>query len=90
MNSSQPQMVSDGIAFTVYVDYVKRDCVISAEALTQLSELGAADSDLMQTYHAYESNINGIARRLIAAGVVQTPVRLGMAHFQDTQRRRPA
>jgi hypothetical protein len=89
MISSQPHLVHDGVAFTVYVDYVKRDCLISSEALAQLSELGAGEADPMQTYCAYEANINGVARRLVAAGVAGTPVELGVRNFRDTERRRP-
>jgi hypothetical protein len=89
MISSQPRLVSNGVAFAVYVDYVKRECVISADALTKLSELGAGEADLMQTFCAYEANINGIARRLVAAGVPHTPLQLNTQNFNDLQRRRP-
>lgn len=89
MISSQPRLVSDGIAFAVYVDYVKRDCIISTDALTSLSELGTGDADLMQTYCAYEANINGVARRLVAAGVPHTPLQLNAQNFNGSQRRRP-
>jgi hypothetical protein len=82
MDSSQPHAVSNGIAFTVSVDFVKRDCVVAAEALTKLSGLGSGKADLMQTFLAYEANISGIARRLVAAGVPGTPLQLDMRNFK--------
>ncbi len=88
MNTSHPHLTDTGVAFTVYVDYVPRDCLISTEALNELSELGAGDPDLMETFRAYEANINGIARRLVAAGVQSKPVRLGKQNFQNAERRR--
>ncbi|MGV3742325.1 MAG: DUF1488 family protein [Burkholderiaceae bacterium] len=77
-NSRQPHLTSDGVAFSVSVDYVQRDCIITDEALKKLSVLGsAADSeDSMKIFHAYEAKINGIARRLVAAGVQGTPLRV--------------
>lgn len=89
MISSQPHLVDNGVAFTVYVDYVKHNCVISADALTKLSELGAGEADLIQTYCAYEANINGIARRLVTAGVPNTPLCLDVRNFNDAVHRRP-
>lgn len=89
MISSQPHLVSNGVAFTVYVDYIKHDCVISTDALTRLSELGPTDKDLMQTYCAYEANINGIARRLVSAGVPSTPLWLDVKNFPHIEHRRP-
>jgi hypothetical protein len=71
------------------VDCVKRECIVSTEALTRLSELGTGEPDLMQTFRAYEANINGIARRLVAAGVPHTPLQLNPQNFHDSQRRRP-
>jgi hypothetical protein len=81
MNSSQPHLISNGIAFTVWVDYVKRECVVFADVLTKLAAQGVGESDLMQTFLAYEANISGIARRMVAAGVPGTPLQLGMKNF---------
>lgn len=89
MTTSQPHLVNDGVAFTVDVDYVKHNCVISTDALTKLSEMGAGDADLLQTYSAYEANINGIARRLVAAGVPSSPLWLHARNFNDAVHRRP-
>lgn len=81
MFPSQPHPVSNGIAFTVSVDYVKHDCVVSADALSRLAENAIADPNLMQTFLAHEANIQGIARRLVAAGVPGTPLRLDLKNF---------
>lgn len=82
MNPSQPHLVQTGVAFTVSVEYVKHDCIVSKDALTTLSP---GQADLMQTFFAYEANINGIARRLIAAGVAGTPLQLGIRNFKSSQ-----
>jgi hypothetical protein len=76
---SQPHVTSEGIAFTVCVDYVNHECLITEDALKKLSVLGNAagsEIDSMKIFRAYEAKINGIARRLVAAGVQGTPLRL--------------
>lgn len=82
MNSSQPHLVQSGVAFTVSVEFIKHDCIVSTDALTTLAP---GQADLMQTFFAYEANINGIARRLIAAGVPGTPLQLGVRNFKSSQ-----
>jgi len=77
-----PHLVSNGVAFTVSVDFVKRDCVISADALAKLSEFGTGKTDLMQTFFVHEATISGIARRLVASGVPGTPLQLDMKNFK--------
>jgi hypothetical protein len=75
----QPHLTSDGVAFSVSVDYVQHECLITDEALKKLSVLGSAPAseiDSMKIFHAYEAKINGIARRLVAAGVQGTPLRV--------------
>jgi hypothetical protein len=77
--SSQPRLTSEGVAFSVSVDYVRHDCLITDEALKKLSVLGSASEtkiDSMKIFHAYEAKINGVARRLVAAGVQGTPLRV--------------
>ncbi len=80
MNTShQPHLTSEGVAFNVSVDYVQHECIITEEALKKLSVLGSAPNseiDSMKIFQAYEAKINGIARRLVAAGVQGTPLRL--------------
>lgn len=83
MALSQPHLAGNGVAFTVSVEFVKRNCIISADALTKLSELGTGEADLMQTFLAHEANIAGVARRLVAAGVSETPLRLDTKSFKS-------
>lgn len=74
---SVPHLSDEGVAFTVTVDSIDRECLIEDEALQQLSQLrsrDAAASDTLEVFHAFESKINGVARRLVAAGVQGTPL----------------
>lgn len=76
-NSPQPHLTPDGIAFTVSVDFVRHECLITEDALKKLSVLGSADQteiDCMMIFRAYEARIQGIARRLVSAGVQGTPI----------------
>lgn len=79
MNLSQPHLTHNGVAFTVAVDFIKHDCIISSDALTALDP---GETDLVHKFLAYEANINGIARRMIAAGVPGTPLQLGVQNFK--------
>jgi hypothetical protein len=78
----QPQLIEDGIAFTVRVDSVNRDCVISKEALSKLSQLRSGALDPMETFLAFEAAINGVARRMVSANVPGTPLQLGPNSFR--------
>jgi hypothetical protein len=81
MTLSQPHLAANGVAFTVSVEFVKRQCIVSADALTKLSELGSGKADLMHMFLAHEANIAGVARRLVAAGVSGTPLQLDTKNF---------
>lgn len=66
----QPLLTREGVVFTVKVDALEHECLISREALGTLSALksiDAADADTMDLFHAFENTINGAARRLAAA-----------------------
>lgn len=76
-----PQLTDDGIAFSVRVDSVKRDCVISTEALLKLCRMRAGTKEPMEMFHAFEATIHGVARRMVAAQVPGTPMRLGPDSF---------
>ena len=75
-STSQPHLSREGIAFTVIVDYVRHDCVITSQALSTLSVFASEDIDvdMMEIFRAYEPNISGVARRLVAAGVAGNPL----------------
>ncbi len=72
----QPGLTTEGVTFTVVVDSVRHDCLITSQALQGLSafQRDEADVDIMEIFHAFEANINGVARRLVAAGVAGSPL----------------
>lgn len=80
-SAAQPQITESGVTFTVRVDSTNRDCVISREALAKLSRLRPGVSDPMETFQAFEAMINGVARRMVAARVPGTPLRLEPESF---------
>jgi hypothetical protein len=80
--SKTPILTDDGVTFSVMVEYKLHDCLVSPEALGNLSQSVATDLDLIATYGAYEAKINGVARRLVMAGVTTSPILLGPKNFQ--------
>jgi hypothetical protein len=79
---TEPKLTENGIAFTVTVDFIRRDCVISLDALPKLSDGQTGIVDPMATFRAFEARIYGVARRMIAANVPGTPLQVGAASFQ--------
>ena len=80
----QPISTAEGVVFTVRVDSLNRECLITDEALDKLSvhkELDFADADKMAIFHAFEDSINGVARRLVAARVPGTPLMMRPSTF---------
>lgn len=80
----QPLLTRGGVVFTVRVDSLDRECLVTEEALHKLSELktiDVADVDTMDIFHAFEDTINGVARRLVAARVPGTPLMMGPHTF---------
>ncbi|HYD60945.1 MAG TPA: hypothetical protein VEC35_11350 [Noviherbaspirillum sp.] len=78
-----PTLTNDGVTFTVVTtDFVKRDCLVSNEALAQLSSLASGTIDPMATFHVFEAKIQGVARRLVNANVPGSPLRLGPQSFR--------
>jgi hypothetical protein len=80
--AAQPQLTEEGVTFTVRIDSVNRDCIISKEALLKLSQLRSGISDPMETFRAFEAKINGVARRMVAANVQGKPMQLGPNSFR--------
>jgi hypothetical protein len=73
----QPLLTREGVVFTVRVDSLDRECLVTQEALHKLSALkniDAQDAQTMDIFHAFEDTINGVARRLVAARVPGTPL----------------
>lgn len=80
----QPLLTGEGVAFTVRVDALDRACLITKDALTELSRLKSKDgpqASMMDIFLAFETTINGVARRLVFAKVPGTPLRLGANTF---------
>lgn len=82
MATSKPHLTENGVAFSVCVDYVNRDCLVPREVLSALSQRDLAHVDLLETYFAYEATINGVARRMVAARVQGVPMRLDVRNFR--------
>jgi hypothetical protein len=87
---ASPHMTGEDVTFTVNVDSLKRECLIKKEALQQLSAMRSphtADVSTMDVFRAFEGAINGVARRLVAAGVPGTPLVLTPNTFLRPPRR---
>jgi hypothetical protein len=72
-----PRRTNDGISFTVVVESVSRECLIRDEALQHLSTMkmgNGKSADTMDIFVAFENTIQGVARRLVSAGVKGTPL----------------
>lgn len=71
-----PSLSKEGVIFTVVVDFTRHECLVTPQALYKLSAFKSEDQevDIMAIFRAYEANINGIARRLVAAGVAGSPL----------------
>lgn len=73
----QPRLTKEGICFTVRVDSLDRECLITEEALQKLLELkpdAQDEADMLDVFHAFEAKINGVARRLVFARVSGSPI----------------
>jgi hypothetical protein len=83
-HAPQPLLTHDGIVFTVRVDSLDRECLVTVEALDKLSALkniDIVDSDKMDIFLAFENTISGVARRLVAARVPGTPLMMRPSTF---------
>lgn len=74
-------LVDHGVAFTVTVDFQQHACLISGDALSSIDHSIGASVDLLAIYYAHHTRINGVARRLVAAGSRDTPVLLSARNF---------
>jgi hypothetical protein len=79
--TEQPHLTDQGVAFAVRVDFARRECVISLDALAKLSALRSGASSPLDTFRAFEARINGVARRMVAANVPGDPLQLGPNSF---------
>ncbi|GIZ50269.1 DUF1488 family protein [Noviherbaspirillum aridicola] len=82
--TTQPRLTQDGILFSVTVESVRRNCVVTRDALQTLSQLKSMDDaggGLLGIFHAYEAKISGVARRLVGARVAGNPLLMNKATF---------
>ena len=72
----QPSLTKEGVVFFVVVDSVRHECLITPQALRKLCSVTSerSDPDMLEIFHAFEANIQGVARRLVAAGVPGSPL----------------
>jgi len=66
-----PRLTNAGILFTVMVEF----------QLSDLSHSKDPKLDLLGTYRAFQTKIEGVARRLIGAGIVGKPLVIGTGYF---------
>lgn len=78
---TEPRVADEGVAFTVEVGFVDRECLVSRNALAHLRRMKGGQMDYMEVYRAFEDQIHGVARRLVVAGVSGEPLILGSAYF---------
>ena len=76
-----PCSTGEGVKFTVRVEQVDHPCLVSREVLEDLYRSQDHKLDLLDTYRAHEAQINGVARRMVAAGVSGSPMVLGTKNF---------
>lgn len=84
-----PRLTSEGILFTVTVDSLDRECLIKKEALRHLTALtndNEKSINAIEVFQIFENRINGVARRLVAAGVQGTPLVLTQNTFVTPNR----
>lgn len=87
--TSQPHLSEEGVTFTVVVDSVKHECLITPQALFTLSSFKSddADVDMMEIFRTFEPSISGVARRLVAAGVAGNPLVMRPETFRSPRTR---
>jgi hypothetical protein len=78
-----PHLVSKGVLFRLEVDSRQQECLISKEALAQLSDLRDTNPDPLEVFYAFQPVIRDAARRLIRAGASDTPLVLGPDALRD-------
>ncbi|KAF3998061.1 DUF1488 family protein [Glaciimonas immobilis] len=76
-----PRLTRAGILFSVTVDYRQYLCLVPAATLAILSHSKDPKLDLLITYCAFRTKIEGVARRVINAGVAGVPVVVSSIYF---------
>lgn len=79
MATKEPQSTAYGILFTINVDTVTHQCLISKKALnklTQLSNIDSSDAEAMDVFKAFEAYICPVAHHLLKTRQPKTTLRL--------------
>lgn len=64
---SYPLLTQRGVTFTITVNAKHRKCLITEEALHELSavrNIDTSDANAMEIFHAFEGTVVGMARKL--------------------------
>jgi hypothetical protein len=77
-----PRLTNAGILFSVTVEFQQYQCLVPATTLSDLSHSKDPKLDLLDTYRAFQTKIEGVARRLIGAGIIGKPLVIGSGYFQ--------
>lgn len=77
----RPQVTDDGVAFTVAVGFMKRECLIPRQTLSYIGRNSGDDLDCMETFRAHEDAIIAVARRMAIRGAVNAPIILERRFF---------
>lgn len=77
-----PRLTRAGILFSVVVEYRHYRCLVPAATLAVLSHSKDPQLDLLTTYRAFQTKIEGVARRVINAGVAGVPVVVSSEYFR--------
>ncbi|MDB5798872.1 MAG: hypothetical protein JWP36_2774 [Paucimonas sp.] len=72
--ADEPVLSEDGVSFVVTVEQNVHSCVVTTEALQQLSRTHGFSMDEMNTYRAFEAKINSVARSLVLRGARRSPL----------------
>ena len=77
-----PRLTRAGIVFSVIVNYRHYQCLVPASTLADLSHSKDPKLDLLNTYRVFQTKIEGVARRVINAGVAGVPIVVGSGYFR--------
>jgi hypothetical protein len=80
---NKPRLTDEGVAFTVAVGFMRRECLIPRQTLSYICRTLGQEMDCMSAFHAYEDTITAVARRMVIAGASNSPVVLERKYFQQ-------
>lgn len=77
----RPHLTDEGVAFTVAVGFMKRECLIPRQTLSHICRARGGDMDCMNAFRAHEDTIIAVARRMVLAGNGSEPILLQRKFF---------